>query len=345
MSKFSFGLVVGKFDPYHKGHEFLIKTATEQCSQVLVLVVDSAEDSFPAIQRLHWITACPYPVVVETISDIYDDDNSQAWADHTLKYFREYGWDLYFKNPAVFTSESYGDAYAEHMGFTHVSVDPPREIVPISATEVRDNIFQNWDFIPRAVQADLYARVVLIGAESTGTTTVAKALGKAMHTTVVGEYGRFYSECFDDVLSHQWHDDEFTHIAYMQSQMERQLVLSEETGFVICDTDSVATSVFHQLYVDNPNWTPGDFSSYRNRSLYLITSPDDVPYVQDGLRKEDSLRPLMHDVFIGTMLLHGLEYLVLEGDLQTRINTAFLMTQQFLGNFQYSRGPFSKSTH
>jgi NadR type nicotinamide-nucleotide adenylyltransferase len=323
----------------------LIKTATEQCHQVIVLVVDSAEDCFLARQRLNWITASPYPVTVDIISDIYDDDNSEAWAAHTLKHLRAYYYDLDFRNSAVFTSESYGDAYAEHMKFTHVSVDPPREIVPISATEVRSNIFQNWDFIPVAVKADIYARVVVIGAESTGTTTVAKELGKVFHATVVGEYGRFYSECFDDVLTHQWRNHEFPHIAYVQSQMERQLALSEGTGFVICDTDRVATSVFHEFYVENYVPIEQDFSSYRNRSLYLVTSPDDVPYVQDGLRKEDSLRPLMHETFVATLQHHNLEYIVLEGDLQTRFDTAFVMTNEFLVNFQYSRGPFSKSTH
>ena len=49
------GLTMGKFLPFHKGHELLLKTAYNMCDWLIVLVGTSNNDLFSFEQRKDWI--------------------------------------------------------------------------------------------------------------------------------------------------------------------------------------------------------------------------------------------------------------------------------------------------
>jgi len=50
------GLVIGKFAPLHKGHQFLIGRALEKCDRLIVLVYDVPEMTrVPVEVRMGWI--------------------------------------------------------------------------------------------------------------------------------------------------------------------------------------------------------------------------------------------------------------------------------------------------
>jgi HTH-type transcriptional repressor of NAD biosynthesis genes len=56
--KYVTGLVVGKFCPLHKGHEYLIKSALEQCEKVIVISYTSESyTGCDAAEREKWIRA------------------------------------------------------------------------------------------------------------------------------------------------------------------------------------------------------------------------------------------------------------------------------------------------
>ncbi|HKY04356.1 MAG TPA: ATP-binding protein, partial [Blastocatellia bacterium] len=59
-------------------------------------------------------------------------------------------------------------------------------------------------------------RVCLVGAESTGKTTIARALAEYYKTVWVPEYGREYSEEHLTGRGYRWRSEEFTHIAARQ---------------------------------------------------------------------------------------------------------------------------------
>ncbi len=110
-------------------------------------------------------------VTVLVIDDIYSDDDSKEWADLTI------GW-LGYSPDAVFTSEDYGDRYAAFMGSTHVLVDKARLQVPCSGTAIRTNLSRNGNIWEPPVRAWFVKRICVLGAESTGTTTLAQALAR-----------------------------------------------------------------------------------------------------------------------------------------------------------------------
>ena len=113
------GLVIGKFYPPHRGHKFLIDTASAQVDHLTVVVCGKDSQAIPARLRAAWLREIHPQVEVIEIVDTLGDDDSPGWAAHTREF-------LGYTPDVVFTSEDYGDAYAHHLGCRHVLVDKAR---------------------------------------------------------------------------------------------------------------------------------------------------------------------------------------------------------------------------
>ncbi len=287
--QFSHGVVIGKFYPPHKGHEHLIRTALSQADHVTVIVCDREGQCPRAHLRADWLRiSFPNAEVVVTPDNLPDDD-SVAWANRTIEI-------LGHAPDVVFTSENYGDPYASAMGCKHVCVDLARETVPISGTRIRENPLANWEFLSPAVHGYYAKRIVILGAESTGTTTLAKDLAKHYETTWVPEYGRVYSEGkLFDTNATAWATEEFTHIATMQNASENALA-EVCNRILICDTDAFATSVWHERYMESRSAAVEILAEEPQHILYILTG-DEIPFVQDGTRDGEQIRHWMHGRF------------------------------------------------
>src|SRR5512139_1258198 len=140
MKRFKTGVVVGKFYPPHRGHKHLIDAACAEAERVHVLVTDTPNLEIPAETRAGWVRQIHPRAEVRVIPDICHDDDSVAWARHTVEF-------LGFVPDAAFTSEDYGRPWAEAMGCEHIMVDRERRTYPISGTKVRANPLANWKFL------------------------------------------------------------------------------------------------------------------------------------------------------------------------------------------------------
>ena len=109
------------------------------------------------------------------------------------------------------------------------------------------------------MQADV-KRICLLGAESTGKTTLAWGLAKAYGTTWVPEYGRPYTE-FGRDRDAPWTSEEFTRIARMQCWYEDWLTLAAR-GRLFCDTDAFTTALFHEVYLGEPTHAFDDLDEH-----------------------------------------------------------------------------------
>lgn len=134
------GLVCGKFYPLHKGHDFLIQTALENCDELTIMIVQQARQKPPGKLREKWLKQAYPQAKVILVDDIYKDGDHQAWADFTIKT-------LGHAPDIVFSSESYGEPWAAAMGSKHMLVDPQRKNVPISAAEIRKDPAGKQEFI------------------------------------------------------------------------------------------------------------------------------------------------------------------------------------------------------
>jgi HTH-type transcriptional regulator, transcriptional repressor of NAD biosynthesis genes len=318
------GIVIGKFYPPHLGHKFLIDNAEEACDQLTILVCNSPKYKLPANLRARWLKMIHPNCKVVIIEDIGQDDDSKAWANYTLDF-------LGYKPDVVYSSELYGDAYAKYMNCEHVMVDNYRINVNISATQIRNDLMSYWEYLHPIVQAHYAIRVCVIGAESTGTTTLARALAKYYNTNWVPEYGRFYSEA--KLYRNVWTSEEFEFIAKQQNTIEDKLALGCNK-VLICDTNAFATSVWHNRYMNFYSNAVNDYSLNRKYNLYILTG-DEIPFVQDGLRDGEDIRHDMHEVFLNKLRGMNNNYIHVTGDIQTRLESSIELIDILINGFKF----------
>ncbi|KIF01873.1 transcriptional regulator [Streptomyces sp. RSD-27] len=335
--RFGHGLVLGKFYPPHAGHHHLVRTAQDQCERLTVLVCAASVESVPLADRVAWMREeHPGADVVGAVDDVPVDLHDPAvWEAHMAIFRAAVGRPV----DAVFTSEEYGTELARRFGAEEVCVDPARTLFPVSGTAVRADPAGCWEFLGPAVRGALTRRVVVLGAESTGTTTLSRELaahyrrrgGVWAKTGWVAEYGRAYSEeklaaarAADPSAS--WEDVSFTSrefplIARRQDADEdRAARLGSPVLF--CDTDSFATGIWHERYVGGRNREVERIAARTRRDLYLLTDHEGVPFEDDGLRDGPQLRPWMTARFRRELARTGRRFLVVGGDRRARLEQA-----------------------
>lgn len=174
-------------------------------------------------------------------------------------------------------------------------------------------------------------RLVLIGAESTGKTTLAEQLAMTLGTEWVPEYGREYTverykRLFGDgtattVPEEQllaWTPDEFVHIAKMQQELENAAA-SHAVGVLVCDTNAFTTAVWYERYLGSP-WPPDlkDLAENSPCDLYVVTKPD-FPFVQDDIRDGEKIREWMHGRILEELIRREWPFEVIGGTREERL--------------------------
>ena len=358
--KFKSSLVIGKFYPFHLGHQHLITTAAEHSTHVTVVVMGSVFQKYTVDQRVKWIeeTFETYSnvTVLGIKDDVYDDYNDSTIWLHHVEIIRAC---LQAHNvptvDAVFTSENYGTELAEHFQSEHFLVDLPRITFPISGTKMREDLYGRWEFLPTAVKQDLSTRIVVIGAESTGTTTLSKDLAESYskdialpssfrNTDWIPEYGRDYTylkldeakrinpnATMDDLV---WTSEDFVKIGEKQTEWENnQVTKNNSSPLIICDTDALATTVWEQRYIGGG--ASGNRSYSDNlpvRDIYLITNHEGVEFEQDGIRDGEHIREAMTGEFIQLLTKRNLSWALITGDRSHRLKVATKIIDNILAN-------------
>jgi HTH-type transcriptional regulator, transcriptional repressor of NAD biosynthesis genes len=309
------GLVIGKFYPPHNGHLLLIETAQTHCDQLTIIVCERPDENPTGALRSGWLQRLFPQATVLLIPDRYDPNDSRLWA----KLCQEW---LGYSPEVVFTSEDYGDTFALHLGSRHVLVDRSRVIVPVSGTAVRAEPLTYWDMLPPPTRGYYCRRVVLVGAESTGKTTLAADLARSLETNWISEFGRELSEQkIAAGTGDTWTSAEFVTIAATQCERENQAA-ELANRILICDTDAFATTIWHERYMGFRS--PEVEAIARNHprpALYFLTDVT-TPFVQDGTRDGEAIREWMHRRFVEELTATQRPYVILRGPREERLTQA-----------------------
>ncbi len=309
--KYATAIVVGKFYPPHAGHHYLIDTALAHADHVTVMVCDAEGQSIPAKLRASWLREAHPAAHIRVIEDIGKDDDSVAWAAYTIQL-------LGYKPDVAFTSEEYGTPWSKAMQCEHYLVDIDRKKYPVSGTKVRGNPYAYWEFLSPPVRAYYAKRICVVGAESTGTTTLSKELAKHYKTTWAPEYGRFYTEgkLLANKQGGRWYSHEFTVIADLQNKTEDELA-RYCNKILICDTNAFATELWHERYMSTMSQTVKKLAAKNKYDLYILTG-DEIPFEQDGMRDGEHIRHDMHQRFIEELNRQKVPHIVVRGSVNER---------------------------
>ena len=162
-------------------------------------------------------------------------------------------------------------------------------------------------------------RVVIVGAESTGKTTLAEGLADHYQTVWVPEFGRTYSEGRRPARA-PWRTEEFTFIAEEQARMEDALA-ALANRVVVCDTDPFATAIWHERYLGAASDAVLAIADRRRYDLYIVTDVD-VPFVADAIRDGESFREWMHQRFLDELAKRPVPVMVVTGPPEQRLAAA-----------------------
>ena len=309
------GLVIGKFLPYHAGHAHLIQEARARVDRLTVLVCSIAREPIEGRLRHGWVHRahpdCLVRHVDEEVPQAPDDspDFWPIWIDLIRRHAGQVD--------TVFTSEPYGDELGRRLGAHHVAVDPARRVVPVSGTAIRANPMGHWEYLPREVRPFYLRRIAILGAESTGKTTLAQRLAAAVNGTWVPEYGRAYCE-HRDALSLTTPD--FEAIAWGQAAMEDATAASAHR-ILVCDTELHTTNTWADLVTGGrPDWMTAAARARRYDLVFLLEN--DVPWEADGTRvlehrREEHLRRIEAELRDA-----GRHWVRLSGDADARLEAA-----------------------
>ncbi|MCF2530939.1 AAA family ATPase [Yinghuangia soli] len=337
MTRFGHGLVLGKFYPPHAGHHHLVRTAQARCERLTVLVCAASVESVPLADRVAWMRdEHPDVHVVGAMDDHPVDLHDAAIWDAHMAVFQAAVPD---RVDAVFSSEEYGAELARRFGAAEVCVDLDRTRYPVSGTAVRKDPVGSWEFLAPAVRGALARRVVVLGAESTGTTTLSLALaahyrargGVWAQTGYVAEYGRRYSELMlaraqAENPQATWEDIEFRTeefpVIARQQDADEEAAARSGSPVLFCDTDSFATTIWHERYMGGRNPEVEAIAARTRRQLYILTHHEDVPFEDDGLRDGPELRPWMTGRFHDELTSTGRRFITVRGTREQRLATA-----------------------
>ncbi|WP_203135478.1 AAA family ATPase [Microbacterium sp. JZ31] len=319
------GLVMGKFYPFHSGHQALIRAALRECDAVTVQVLGATVETIPLDVRADWIRQeHPTARVVSAMDDApVDFDSPSAWDAHmvVIEQLLDAPVDV------VYTSDPYGEELARRLGARWRRVDAGRADVPVSGTAIRADVAGHWHELPAPVRAWFVQRIVLVGAESTGTTTLASALADALGTDWVPEYGRTHSAIRDGGLETPWRSDEFDLILDRQIALEADAARRIPSPVLVCDTDALATVLWHERYVGPAPERMWRRARAHAPRAYILTG-DEIPFVQDGMRDGEHIRHDMQDRFRAVLRDQPVPWIEVRGTVEERVAQAATFTRE-----------------
>lgn len=332
--RYKVGMYGGSFNPLHMGHVDCILQAANQCEELyIVLSVGKNRDEIDGRIRYRWLYQLTEHIGNTKILMIEDD--AFAKSDYTLemalKDCEKIKGLIGKKIDVVFCGSDYDENSFWKIGYPESAL----VIFPRSkenSSEIRENPYLHWDWIPNIVKPYYNKKVLLIGGESTGKSTLTVHLAHRFNTNYIDEVGRAISlrSGTDELMLME----DFTEILLKQKINEME-ALRESNKVLFIDTDALITQ-FYLTFLDSKkaedNIALSDaIDGLNGYDLILFLEPD-VGFVQDGSRSEiiHSDRKMYSEQIKKIFEKHHREIHCISGDYNHRYLQAVALIEQLL---------------
>jgi NadR type nicotinamide-nucleotide adenylyltransferase len=161
------------------------------------------------------------------------------------------------------------------------------------------------------------ARIAILGAESSGKSTLAEALARHYGTVWVPEYLREFVDTHGRVP----HEEDQYGIARTQLERER-MAAAEASRFLFCDTTPLMTAVYSRIYWKRVDDQLAALAAAHDYAFTLVAAPDS-PWVPDGLQRDsDEVRQAVHRLLVAALDQAGIPFVQVTGNLAQRLGQA-----------------------
>ena len=138
------------------------------------------------------------------------------------------------------------------------TIDIMRNSFRISATEVRNNPYDNWFYIPKYVKEFFVLKVAVIGSENSGKTNLTHKLANYYNTSFVREYRKEYIKEFTGNNPDNLQHDDYNRIAYKQNlDIMNSVINANKLTFI--DTEYISLQAFSMVNSGDENPVIKDF--------------------------------------------------------------------------------------
>ncbi len=333
--KYKCGMYGGSFNPLHLGHVRCIIQAANQCEELILVISEGINrDEIDIRVRYRWV----YQLTkhIGNVRLFVLQDAAKTKEAYTEEYWmRDAGKVKEFagkKLDAVFCGSDY-----DNNSFW-AKCYPEAETIylqrdEMSSTKLRDNVMAHWGWLPNVVRPYYAKKVLLIGGESTGKSTLTINLANYYNTNYLEEVGRDISErSGTDMLMLP---EDFTDILLIHKVREREALL-HSNKVLFEDTDCLITKFYIQFLEGKGkavNEKLADaISQLNNYDLILFLEPD-VRFVQDGDRSPVIAADREHYSNRIKELYKEREYNIeiISGDYQERFSQSVSLIDKLLG--------------
>jgi HTH-type transcriptional repressor of NAD biosynthesis genes len=322
----------GSFDPLHLGHISDIIKAAAVCEELYVMISwCEGRESTSKELRYRWILNCTKHL--PNVRIILVEDQAVSKEVYNTDYYWEKGArdiknaigkpiDAVFCGSDYLGTNRFESLYCPESAVIYFD----REEVPISSTEIREWASAHWDYLPEVCK-DYYARKVLVvGGESTGKSTLVQNLALAYNTNYVAEYGRVtadYAGGEDFMLADDLHEN------LLRQRINIIDAAKKSNRILFVDTDAITTLFYSRFLLQNQKQIEvceklaTAINEMTQWDLVLFLEPD-VEFIQDGTRNEKirANREKYSQQIKQALTENNVAYHCLTGDYLERFETA-----------------------
>lgn len=313
------GLFPGKFNIIHQGH---ISAALEAYSIVdhlyIVVLYDEeyeekryAEFGIPIISP--WVRERWWKTIMRDLENVTvlslsskNTFNFFDWQKSTKEMLKVTG-----SITDIFSSELEYEAFFKKLyptSLIHTLIKKSE----VSATQIfKEGIYSSWSLLPRVVQNYFVQKIVILGAESSGKTTLTRKLALWYQTEKVEEVARSFWEYYGGGFGKVLDSEDYKALTYQQKNQE-YLKIKKANRFLFIDTETIVTQIWLSLYENSELAVLNAIANDESYDLYLLIRPD-LPFIQDGTRNFEKKRWTVYQKMEEYLIKYNKPYVVLDG--------------------------------
>ena len=340
--KYKVGMYGGSFDPLHVGHIHDIIRAAAVCEELYIMISwCEGRESTSKELRYRWILNSTRHL--PNVKIILIEDDAVSKEDYNTDYYWEKGAadikksigkpiDVVFCGTDYLGTNRFESLYCPESEVVYFD----RSEVPISSTDIRSWALGNWDYIPDVCKDYYTTKVLVVGSESTGKSTLVKNLAMAYNTNFVSEVGRDTCE-YAGGEEYMVAEDLYENILRQKINIMDAAKYSNRILFV--DTDAI-TTLFYSKFLLGENSEENIKCSSLAKSVSDINNWDlvifldsDVKFIQDGTRNEKikSNREKYSEDIKHLLIEAGIKFHTINGNYLNRFNKAKKLIEEELG--------------